>query len=285
MVPGFSRSISLPLSPSRSGKNSRAASHHVRSASLPCQSHPIISNLGEQIQAIRSFSANPEASFVWIEVGLGQIEAVLASLQEFLYLGQTQETLSQAASTDSVLEDFLILADIYSSFVSTIATLKQHQAEIQSALRRADKICLVSALKSQRFVEKEIAQLTYSLKNISKSRPLALASNASEAEITGIMAEAVSTTAVASMELFSGVVAILSAAASSTKTSSMTWLFRKLALNSSSNSRVSDEEFGVAEKFEQLEVYVGNVESCSERVFRRLINLRVSLLNISTPLL
>ncbi|KAJ4776469.1 DUF241 domain protein (DUF241) [Rhynchospora pubera] len=282
MVSGFSRSISLPLSPSRSGKNSRAASHHVRSVSLPCQSHPIISNLVEQIQAIRSFSANPEASY--IKAGLGQIEVVLTSLEEFLHLGQTQETLSQAASTDSLLEDFLLLADIYSSFISTIATLKQHQAEIQSALSRADKICLVSALKSQRFVEKDIAQLTSSLKNISQPRPFALASNASEAEITGIMAEAVSTTAVASMALFSGVVA-MSAAPSSTKTSSMTRLFRKLALNSSSNSRVSDEEFGVAEKFEQLEVCVGNVESCSERVFRRLINLRVSLLNISTPLL
>ncbi|KAJ3691303.1 hypothetical protein LUZ61_020467 [Rhynchospora tenuis] len=282
MVPGFSRSISLPLSPSRSGKNSRAASNHVRSMSLPCQSHPIISNLEQQIRVIRSFSANPDASFLWIEAGLGQIEAVLTALEEFLHLGQTQETLSQAASTDSLLEDFLLLADIYSSFVSTIVSLKQHQADVQSALRRADKICLVSAIKSQRFVEKEIAQLSSSLKNISKCRPPALASNALEAEITGIMAEAVSTTAVASMALFSGVVA-MSAAASSTKTSSTTRLFRKLALNSSSNSRVSDEEFGVAEKFEQFEVCVGNVESCSERVFRRLINLRVSLLNISTP--
>ena len=281
MVPGFSRSISLTLSPSHSVKNSRAASYHKRSASLPCRSHPIISHLEEQIRAIRSWSANPDASSVWIEAGLAQIEALLTALEDFLHLCQTQEVLRCATSTESLLDKFLLLADIYGSFVSTLVTLKQHQCEVQSAIRRADKISLISAIRSQRHSEKKIAQLASCLKNVSKCRPLGLTSDASEAEITGILVEAVSATAVASMDVFLGVAA-MSASASSTKTSSTMRLFRKLVLNSLSNSRVYDEEFSVAEKLEELDVSIGNVEHYSERVFRKLINLRVSLLNIST---
>lgn len=284
MVPGFNRSISLPLSPSRSAKNARAAaSYHIRSVSLPCRSHPLISHLEEQIRVVRSWVASSDGSSVWIETGLAQIKTIQTSIKEFLQLSQTQEILCRATSTKGLLDDFLVLADIYGSFVSAVVTLKQHQADVQSAIRRADKICLVSALRSQRQVEKEIAQLVLCLKNnVSKCRHLGHASNASEAEIAGILAEAVSTTAVASMSVFSGVVA-MSATTSSTKTCSTMRSFKKLAFNSLAKSMVSDEEFSVVEKLEEMEVCIRNVERCSERVFRSLISLRVSLLNISTP--
>ncbi|XP_078161635.1 uncharacterized protein LOC144556991 [Carex rostrata] len=277
MLPGFGRSISLTLSPSRSDKSGHAASYHKRSVSLPCRSHPIISHLEEQIRDIRSWSANPDASSVWIEAGLAQIETLLTALEEFLHLCQTQEVLRCAASTDSLLDNFLLLADIYGSFVSTLVTLKPHRCEVQSAIRRADKISLSSALRSQRHSEKKISHLASCLKNVSKCQPLRLTSNALEAEITGILVEAISATAVASMDVLSGVAA-LSASASLTKTSNTMWLFRTLALNSLSNNMVSTK------KLEELDVSIRHVESCSERVFRKLISLRVSLLNISTSL-
>ncbi|KAJ4806252.1 DUF241 domain protein (DUF241) [Rhynchospora pubera] len=285
MVTGFSRSISLPLSPRRSSKNSSAASYHIRSVSLPCRSHPLISHLEEQIQAVRSWAANADGSSSWIETGLFQIETLLMAIKEFLHRSQTQEILCHAISTEGLLDDVLLLADIYGSFVSAIVTLKQHQAEVQSAIRRADKICLVSALRSQRHVEKETAQLAMCLKNVSKCRSLGFASGASEVEIAGILVEAVNATAVASVAVFSGVAA-MSATTSSTKTWSTMRSFKKLACNSLTKNNVSDDdEFSIVEKLEEFEMCIRNVETCSERVFRRLINLRVSLLNISTPTL
>jgi Arabidopsis protein of unknown function len=286
MVPGFNRSISLPLSPSRSAKNAcAAAAYHIRSVSLPCHSHPLISHLEEQIRVVRSWVASSDGSSAWIETGLAQIETLQTSIKEFLQLSKTQEILCRATATEGLLEDFLVLADIYGSFVSAVVTLKQHQADVQSAIRRADKICLVSALRSQRQVEKEISQLVLCLKNASKSRLLGLSSDVSEAEIAGILAEAVSATAIASMAAFSGVVGLVAmpASASSAKTCSAMRSFKKLAFNSLAKSMVSDEEFNVVEKLEDIEACVRNVESGSERVFRSLISLRVSLLNISTP--
>lgn len=265
MVPGFSRSFSLPLSPRCTAKNARAASYHIRSVSLPCRSHPLISQLEEQIRAVRSWAVSSDGSSVWVVTGLAQIEILQTAVKKFLHLSQKQEILSHAASTEGLLEDFLLLADIYGSFVTAVVTLKQHQAEVQSAIRRADKICLVSALRSQRHVEKEIAQLVLCLKNVSKCRLHCSVSDASEAEIAGILTEAVSATAVATMAVFSRFVGM------STATSSTMRSFKKLASN-------------VVEKLEEAEEFIRNVESCSERVFRSLISLRVSLLNITTSL-
>ncbi|KAJ4775411.1 DUF241 domain protein (DUF241) [Rhynchospora pubera] len=131
MAPSFARSISLPLSPSH-----KKASYHVRSVSLPCQSHPIISSVEEQIQAIRTWVANPEGSLAWIEAGLAQIEMLHITLEDFLQLPQTQETLCQATSLDQLLDDLLQQIDTYDSFVSTIINLSQCNSEVQSAVRR-----------------------------------------------------------------------------------------------------------------------------------------------------
>ncbi|KAJ4806247.1 DUF241 domain protein (DUF241) [Rhynchospora pubera] len=208
MAPSFARSISLPLSPSH-----KKASYHVRSVSLPCQSHPIISSVEEQIQAIRTWVANPEGS----SAGLAQIEMLHITLEDFLQLPQTQETLCQATSLDQLLDDLLQQIDTYDSFVSTIIDLSQCNSEVQSAVRRQDGVQMVSSLRSQGQVEKEITRLTSILKVLTKCRHFALVSDTKEMEIAGIVMDAIRATSFASVALFTGIRALSSKVTTSLK--------------------------------------------------------------------
>jgi Arabidopsis protein of unknown function len=278
MAPGFIRSTSLPLSPSH-----KKASYHVRSVSLPCQSHPLISNLDEQIRVVRSWAANPEGSSAWIEAGLAHIEQLQIALDDFLQLSQTQETLQQASSLDQLLDDLLQLVDAYGSFVSTILNLKECHSNVQSAFRRRDEDGMTSFLRSQRKVEKEIAQLASGLRTICKCRHLALSSDTKEIEIAGIVMEAIAATALASMAIFTRV-GSLSENAPLKKSSGTMKSLKKLVISSSFMKRAAgkQEDIGTVEKFEELNECIRNSECFAERVFRSLINSRVSLLNIMT---
>jgi Arabidopsis protein of unknown function len=280
MASGFIRSTSLPLiTPSN-----KKASYHARSVSLPCRSHPLISNLEEQIRIVRSWAANTEGSSAWIEAGLAHIEQLQIALDDFLQLSKTQETLRAAATVDQLLDNLLQLVDAYGSFVSTILTLKECHSNIQSASRRQDEVGMTSSLRLQRNVEKEIAQLSSSLKAISKCKYQAVSSDAKEIEIASIIIEAISATAFASMVAFTGV-ETLSISASSKKSSRTMKSLKKLAISSSLMKRATrkHEDIDTSEKFEELNECIRNAECFSERVFRSLINSRVSLLNIMTP--
>ncbi|XP_078161902.1 uncharacterized protein LOC144557231 [Carex rostrata] len=281
MAPGFIRLTSLPVTTGQ-----KKASYHVRSASLPCRSHPLISNLEEQIRATRSWAANPEGSLAWIEAGLAHIELLQLALEDFLQLSQTQETLRQAASVDQFLDDILQLVDAYGSFVSTILTLKECHSNVQSAFRRRDEVGIASSLRMKRKAEKEIAQLASVFRSISKCRYLALSTDAKEIEIAGITTEAISVAALASMALFTGV-ATLSAAASSKKNPGTMRSLTKLALSTPLMKRatIKEEDIDLFQRFEELDECIMNAECFSERVFRSLMNSRVSLLNIMSPCL
>ncbi|KAJ4775409.1 DUF241 domain protein (DUF241) [Rhynchospora pubera] len=274
MAPGFARSISLPLSPTH-----KKASYHVRSVSLPCRSHPLISNLEEQIRGIRSWAATTEGSLAWIETGLMQIELLHTALEDFLQLSQTQETLQQSASVDLLLDDLLEQIDTYESFVSTIVDLKQCNSEVQSAIRRQDEVQMISSLRTHRHVEKEITRLTSVLKGLSKCRHFALASDAKELEIAGIVMEAISATAFASMALFMGIQALSAKATTGLKPS------KNLMVHLFGKKRPTEEEINTLERLQEFVNCIRNVECCSKRVFRSLTCIRVSILNITTPLL
>ncbi|KAJ4806248.1 DUF241 domain protein (DUF241) [Rhynchospora pubera] len=274
MAPRFAHSISLPLSPSH-----KKASYHVRSGSLPCRSHPLISNLEEQIQAVRSWAANPEGSSAWIVAGLVQIDLLHTALEDFLQLSQTQETLQHSASLDQLLDDLLQLVDSYGLFLSNIETLKQCNSEVQSACRRQDKVQMASSLRLHRQIEKEMTQITSGLRGTSKCKHLSLSSNAKELEIA---VEAISTASFASKAVFTGVEALL-AAASTTKMVARKSI-KRLAIKTCMKKRDTDLEKDLESlaKLEELEENIKNIEFSSERLFKSMISSRVSLLNIRT---
>ncbi|KAF3332202.1 hypothetical protein FCM35_KLT01779 [Carex littledalei] len=278
MVPRFSHSISLPMTMSTWHRGRGRATGHVRSVSLPCQSHPLIANLQDQIGTVRSSAASADASLAWIQTGLSQIQLLMSAVNDFLHLSESKTVLQHAtSSTECLLENFLYLIDSYSSLLSDIVTLMQHQFEVQSALRRHDSALLASSLKSQRRIEKNLNHLMVSLRTAGKCPSLLLASNVQETEIFEVLKEAIGATSAASVVLFNRVVAMSSAASTSADSSVLYTInpFKK---------KISNEEIEklIYVKFEELEECVRIVESGSERVLRTLVNNRVALLNIQS---
>lgn len=275
MVPGFSNTISLPMTTWRRG----TAACHVRSASLPCELHPLVANLQQQIGTVRSWAASADASVATIKACLSQIELLVSSVNDFLNLTERRTALQHAAaSTDCLLENFLCLIDSYGSLLSDIAALKQHQFEAQSALRRHDSTLFSSSLKSQKRIEKDLSRRMVSLRSTTKYPSLLHASaHAPETEIFSVLKEATGAISAASVVLYNRVVA-MSAAASTTATSSALGTvrpFKKKIYN-------AEIEMLICVKFEELEESFRIAESGSERLFRSLVNCRVALLNIQS---
>lgn len=274
MIPGFNRSISLPMNT----RSKARAAYHMRSVSLPCRSHPLISNLEEQIRVVRSLATSSDSSLAWIDAGLSQIELLHSALNNFLSLSETKNVLQRGtASTEHLLDNLLYVVDSYGSLLSTIATLKQQLFEVQSAFRRCDSNLLASSLKSQRKTEKELSRLASSLRASHKYSPLEPASDATEAEIFGLLKEASIATSAVSVVLFNRVVAV-STIASTAAVSSASSRIGPFAKKVSKEER----EMAAVKKLEELEECVKIFESGSEKVFRSLVNSRVSLLNIQS---
>ncbi|KAL5224936.1 hypothetical protein ABZP36_011575 [Zizania latifolia] len=118
------------------------AGGHVRSASVPCHSHPLVTHVDDQLLALRSWTSNPGQN----PLSLAHVRALLCVLDELLHL-----PLAAAASTDRLLHGFLVLA--------VLLAIRQHAAELQATVRRRDQAKIASAARAQRQVDKELAQL------------------------------------------------------------------------------------------------------------------------------
>jgi Arabidopsis protein of unknown function len=277
MIPGIHRSITFPISHRTKGH----AANYVRSMSFPAKSHPLIANLKKQIRVVESWASGADASLPAIKAGLSHIEQLLLAINEFLSLSETKTMLRHtAALTECLLESFLYLVDSYGLLLSEIVTLKQHLFEVQSALRRHDSRMLASSVKSQRRIEKGLSHLAGNLRAATKCLHCRHPSDDSEAEIVGILVEAISNTSAASGVLLGKVVSVLATASTSAAMLALCAVRPFKKRNSD-----GEKEMSIHEKIEELEECIEMVERGSERVLGSLINARVLLLNIESGLL
>ncbi|XP_074589861.1 uncharacterized protein LOC141845761 [Curcuma longa] len=270
MVTGFRRTLSLPLAKSASVPALRRLRgekrQSLRSISLPGRSHPTISHLLDQIRSAPGDRGDSSSS----SSGMDAIDRLLAAVDDLLRLPQAREALCRRpAWADRLLDAFLRLADAHGSFRSAVLALSDRRAEAQAAIRRADPARLASAARSLRRTEKEVAQVAAAIKDLARSAPLSPGqwADAAEAEIAGLLTDAVAATASASVGVFMSIAAAAAAeSASLSKDSWKVWPTKKAA----------KAEAPAAAAAEGLEVGNG-------RVFRSLVNIRVSLLNTLTP--
>ncbi|KAF0902169.1 hypothetical protein E2562_014417 [Oryza meyeriana var. granulata] len=274
---------SIPPSPGRPARP--FAGGHVRSASVPCHSHPLLTHVDDQLLALRSWTSNPGDN----PLSLAHVRALLCVLDELLHLPLA----AAAASTDRLLHGFLVLADAFGTFLSALLALRQHAAELQAAVRRRDQPKIASAARAQRQVDKELAQLAATVAREASrcARPgVATCSDhagATELEVARTVAEAINDTAVASASVFMEVSSLAdAAAATAAEPPTKKRLPPLMQASSRSKKQASCEEqreLAALQKLKELEQCIGELESESEKVFRSLVQARVSLLNIHTP--
>ncbi|XP_028549176.1 uncharacterized protein LOC110099132 [Dendrobium catenatum] len=299
----FARSLSFPLP---TAAKSRSAFHH-RSLTLPPRLHPLVAQIDTDIQSLRSWQQNPNSSS-WIADGLSRIDHLHSSFSDLLNHPQSQTLLRLRRSiwADRLLEDSLRFADAHGCFRSAIIALHDHLSAAHAAVRRRDDAALASASREQKKTEKQLLRLAADARSIGRS---GIALSSANAELAGVAHEVILgnifkplklklkpqvtvATAAASAAVFAGIamlasaaVAGLSAAGLSPKCVVGTMLWRSAAFK----KRVEEEgerwREKAMEKMEAVEKSISELEVWSHRVFRRMLNTRVFLLNAQTPIL
>ncbi|KAF6984055.1 hypothetical protein CFC21_100670 [Triticum aestivum] len=277
MVPNFGRSISFPRTRAMSFSKS---SRHVRSVSLPgtTSSHPLLANLNADIAAIRAWIQDTAAAGSSLPAGLAAIHALHAALADLLLLPASQASLRSTTSNaaGSLLDVFLILADAHQGFKECLMSLRHAAAESRAALRRGDATRLASAARSQRRAEKDLARLAASVFAVS-SKCTRLNLVGEDAEMAGAIMQAVAASAAASAAVFSAAASMSSPASSCKKMAMFVPVFatRKAAVPETAEAAM--------ERLHVLERCFDECDGACNRVFRSVVQTRVSLLNVMTP--
>ncbi|KAB2082300.1 hypothetical protein E1A91_A05G192900v1 [Gossypium mustelinum] len=298
MVGVFRRSLSFP-NKTLTRPPKPQISHHIRSISLPCRSHPLITQIKDEITDLKTWSRSPEKpTSAWLCDGLLRLKDLQDSLHDILQLPQTQQLLSHKREwVEKLLEDFLRFVDVYGIFQTSFLSLKEEQLAARVALRRKDDSRIAVYLKGRKKMAKEIAKLVSSIRCIGRySFPASAFVSILDTELTGVISDIIEVTVSVSVALFNGISMAFTSSKSSWIRLALTKKSKKVKIEGSikefeemgeanvwSLRRKGDEEVRmVLERMQNLERCIADIESGSDKAFRSLINTRVSLLNTLT---
>ncbi|XP_037467512.1 uncharacterized protein LOC119339637 [Triticum dicoccoides] len=293
-MPPRSTTINVP---SRSPKvRAPLSSYHGRSVCLPCRSHPILAHLHTHIRSVRAWAQQGTAVLAAsMATGLAHVDALHVALDDLLDLPEAQAALSGAGdSVDRLLDSFLHLADVHGCFQEAMVVLKQDVSEALVAVRRRDGARLASVVRSQCRTGKEFASLAAAASECAV-RPSRLSilggsqGSAAEVEVTGLLLESAVATVSASAALFGAMATMLGSVAAEScsckRTAALVSLVTKKKKKASAPGSGWAAELpvaAVAERLEELEEFIEEMEAGSEKVFPSLVQTRVALLNIHT---
>ncbi|CAI0469102.1 unnamed protein product [Linum tenue] len=275
-----------------------AASFHARSNSLPARSHPLISEIDEQICRLRQSQAASTSSSSSIGHNLNSLQVVYDCVDQLFQLSSTQQALiNDQKCFNELLDGSLRLLDLCNTAKDALSQMKESVAELQSAIRRRQGGMEGETrryLKSRKTVIKAIQKVLKGMENKKST-------SSNNVETLSMLKEAES----AVVKVLECLLAFISQ--TSSKPSSWS-LFKRVASASSENefadvdaslktnkSKASSEnEFAevdaslkINKSSEEIQLHLKNLQPCIqdleegvENLFRRLIKTRVSILNI-----
>lgn len=259
----------------------------ARSASLPREhSHPVVARLDGGISALRSWSA-AAARLSGVD-GDGRCDGSRSwrtcwrcSASFGCRRPRRPSTAPAAApACERALDGFLALADAYGTFESAVLALRQSAAELRrrAAWRRRDGRHGAERTGGR----EELCRLAAAMRHAVRRTPAAASRTANDAdgEVVGIVAEAAAVTAAASEAILLRCAAMSRDVPAMVQTAASHKWLAWLGVTRAAKKAASP----ALEKLEELEECIGEMESGSEKVFRRLLQTRVSLLNIHNPL-
>ncbi|KAG8364444.1 hypothetical protein BUALT_Bualt19G0129500 [Buddleja alternifolia] len=272
---------------------------HTRSISLPSRSHPLIPQFNEHLHRVKACdSTTPSSSLSSITRKLNNLDDVYNCVDDLLALPHTQQVFtkeSQEKWVEETLDGYLRVVDACSTAKDIVSHGKQYVLDLLSALRRrrdSDDLCTL--LASRKMAKKMIQK---SLRNISsfKNKPtiLALEKDHETIAIISMLKEAESTTLEVIEELFLSISgtkgptgwSLVSRLMSSRKVSGQEFEEMDAALCKLLSFKISKSGIGMHIDYLQhllreTESSIEIVEETLQRLFKRLIKTRVSLLNM-----
>lgn len=256
MVGVFGRSLSFPnkTNPNRPSQKP-PISHHIRSISLPCRSHPLISQIKEEINGLTAWSSVSklhQLTSADICNGLNRLKEMHDTLEHILHLPQTQDSLRRHQPTwvEKLLEDFLRFVDVYGIFQSSILALKEHHSCAQMGLRKKDESKVVLYVKAKKTMAKEMEKLVsdmrlcVSVSNNTTSLGDAVLVSIGDAELAGVIEDVIRVTLLVSVALFDGI-----GSSFSSSSRKLTWT-QLVKMSTRGKSKKKKEEEGIKELVE-----------------------------------
>ncbi|KAI3706124.1 hypothetical protein L1987_76382 [Smallanthus sonchifolius] len=287
----FSNTASPPPPPSFSTTKAAGKRIHFRSTSLPTRSHPILFQLKYHLNQLKSHWAShmlPESLHLdRVSDALIRLRIILESLDDLLDLAPSRDSLRRHPDwVEKVLEDFLVMVDVYGTFQMQVSTLKQCVITTQLATKRKDALKKVVCLKGLKKSGNEISKLVPFLQAIRLHPVCVTGSDLNiDFELVGVIKDVIEVIIVISEAVFSGIFG-------SFETRKTSWM---MGLKKSKREKgIKELENGIwslrnykdgdlnKKMMQDMENCIDGIESGSERVFRSLINTRVSLLNVLT---
>ncbi|KAL1309245.1 hypothetical protein HN51_051940 [Arachis hypogaea] len=222
MVGVFRRTVSFPnKNPNRPSQKPQI-SHHIRSISLPCRSHPLISQIKDDINGLTTWASaskfHPQTHSS-LSHALTLLTDTHDTLHDILQLPQTCDSLrSNPLWVENLLEDFLRFVDVYGMFQTSVMSLKEENSAAQMALRKRDRSKLVLYAKAKKKMAKDMDKLVSGITCVTHQMHLPTASSSSslstaafaaagEAELARVISDVISVTVTVSVALFNGIAA------------------------------------------------------------------------------
>ncbi|XP_015696038.1 uncharacterized protein LOC102715781 [Oryza brachyantha] len=228
---------------------------HQRSISLP--SRPL-SNVGEELHSIEACISSPSLTIETLSDGLRRLGDIYSSIEEIICLPSSQICSSQQRKLlDGEMECSLELLDLCNAMNEVFTELKAIIQDLQVSLRKGDDTVVQAKIQSYiRLVKKAKKNSKKTMKKVVSDKDCRMVKLLSEArEIT--------------TALFESTIHLLSKQIVMPKLTLISKAFQK------KNSVICNEE-----QLQVLECCIGDLEAGAGLLFRRLVQSRVTLLNI-----
>ncbi|KAJ6346269.1 hypothetical protein OIU78_008828 [Salix suchowensis] len=225
-------------------------SFHARSNSLPSRPHPIVSEFDEHICRVRDSEGTSTSSSSSIGHKLSGLQDLYDSVDKFLQLPLTQQSLAREQNqkcVDEILDGSLRILDACNSTKDALLQSKEYIRELQSVIRRRQGGVdgeIRKYMASRKVVKKSIKKALKNMKSAGKQL-INHHGIACEEEETNVNEFAMADSALQSL--------------TSCKTDTM---------------------MGVQKKLSNLELCIEDLEDGIDGLFRRMIKNRASFLNI-----